>query len=138
MVENEIVLKLGILPNEEELEHIDSYFCSLVDKCFSLNCIQDIFPNITKQKEASGFLAVKNTDISKRQLKIYFFRAEEPFEVTWAGNPNKPLSEDQNAIALSPRKSFEKWVEIKHGYSKPWSLYDEYVALKIKDALLDV
>lgn len=49
---------------------------------------------------------------------VIWFRKESVHEVNWAGDPSKAIEKDKGG--LSPRKSFERWVETVKHHSKPW------------------
>ena len=84
----------------------------------------------------AGMLAIP---ISRRPRDyLIFLRKEEPYEVNWAGNPEKPVELGPNGSRLTPRKSFETWSELRRGYSAPWSLSDRAIATQIKNTLLEV
>ena len=58
---------------------------------------------------------------------ICWFCGEWTHTVTWAGNPDKTVTvpmtggrADPGQLRLSPRRSFEAWVETVHGRSRPW------------------
>lgn len=84
----------------------------------------------------AGMLAIP---ISRRPRDyLIFLRREEPYEVNWAGNPEKPVELGPNGSRLTPRKSFETWMELRRGYSAPWSISDRNIATQIKNTLLEV
>ena len=49
-----------------------------------------------------------------------WFRKEQLLTVTWAGDPTKPMV-DNDPLELSPRRSFAAWSEIVRGTALPWS-----------------
>ncbi len=67
---------------------------------------------------ASGVLRVGTLD----DRWGLWFRPEQRQVVEWGGDPsNKRLAAAEGAdVAMSPRKSFEKWQEVMHGHSAPW------------------
>lgn len=69
-------------------------------------------------------------------LRLYWFRIEEAREVAWAGNPDKPQAEDTAIPTLAPRRSFERWVEIRRGVSRPWSNESRMHCACLRSALL--
>ncbi len=84
----------------------------------------------------AGLLAIP---ISRRPRDyLIFLRKEEPYQVNWAGNPEKPVELGPNGSRLTPRKSFETWSELRRGYSAPWSYHDRAIATQIKNTLLEV
>jgi two-component system, chemotaxis family, sensor kinase Cph1 len=38
---------------------------------------------------------------------------------------------------LSPRRSFDKWIEVKTGYSRPWTIKEKITTGKFRSTLLD-
>jgi light-regulated signal transduction histidine kinase (bacteriophytochrome) len=64
------------------------------------------------------------------------FRKELVQEVQWGGNPNKPIEFNQGRIGVAPRRSFEKWVEKRRGYSSPWLAEDRLAAKRLRQLLI--
>lgn len=62
--------------------------------------------------------------------RCYWFRDETIEAYAWAGNPNKPVIEDAGALMLSPRRSFEKWIEERRGYAKSFNSFEHSSAMK--------
>jgi len=69
-------------------------------------------------------------------VSLYLLRPEEAREIAWAGNPEKPLEATPDGQRLSPRHSFDKWVEIRHGYSRPWGEGSLFAAQQLREQLL--
>lgn len=67
---------------------------------------------------------------------VYLFRPEEAGEVAWAGNPNKPLESTPGGQKLSPRSSFEKWVQVRSGQSRPWGEDERFAADQLREQLV--
>lgn len=76
---------------------------------------------------AAGILA---TPISSNMRNcIVWLRGEKLRTVKWAGQAAKAVSKDQHGkIMLSPRQSFETWVEIWRNRSVAWTLVEEGIA----------
>jgi signal transduction histidine kinase/DNA-binding response OmpR family regulator len=55
--------------------------------------------------------------------------------VTWAGNPDKAVSTDEQG-GLRPRVSFEAWRETVRGHSRPWSELEVESARFLREQLL--
>ena len=71
-------------------------------------------------------------------ITIILIRPEEAGEVAWAGNPQKPVEvSDGGGMKLSPRQSFEKWVQVRRGLAKTWTEDDVFVLGLLKDLLAD-
>lgn len=69
-------------------------------------------------------------------VNLYLLRPEEAGEIAWAGNPEKPMESTPDGLQLSPRHSFEKWVEVRHGYSRAWDEDTLFAARQLRDQLM--
>jgi chemotaxis family two-component system sensor kinase Cph1 len=78
----------------------------------------------------SGALAIKSWSSKHGWLRFYWFRLSETQEIAWAGNPDKPA--EPHGHTLGPRRSFEKWLEVRHGYSREWTAADRLSALRVR------
>ena len=58
-------------------------------------------------------------------MSLAWFRGERTRRVRWGGNPSAPVSIDENGV-VSPRKSFELYLQTIAGQSLPWE--PEFVA----------
>ncbi len=80
---------------------------------------------------ASGVLAVflGGTDM------LLWFRPEEPHLVSWGGNPYKAM---ETGATLLPRRSFDRWVDTKHGHARPWLAWELEIAESLRHGITDV
>jgi light-regulated signal transduction histidine kinase (bacteriophytochrome) len=67
---------------------------------------------------------------------VLWFRGEQVEKIRWAGNPH--TANDRAAGDLTPRASFQEWVETVRGRSRRWSLAETEAAGRLRQALLDV
>ncbi|MFZ4262017.1 sensor histidine kinase [Sphingobacterium sp. HJSM2_6] len=74
-----------------------------------------------------------------RDLSIVWFRKELIFKRKWAGNPTKLYSHRVGSTqsSISPRKSFELWVEDVQGKAIPWNERQTYFLTRIKHIVLN-
>ncbi len=86
---------------------------------------------------ASGLMAVP---VSRNfQNLIVWFRPEQPKTVAWAGNPHEtPVVSGPNGPRLTPRASFERWVEEVRGTSSPWLAVEREAALSLRVMVLEL
>lgn len=84
---------------------------------------------------ASGVLAVRLAH--DRPDWLIWLRKEQLHSVTWAGDPRKPMVDD-NPLELSPRRSFAAWTEMVRGTALPWSAAELALARAIGHALVDI
>lgn len=136
-VNNDVVIS-GDGPDLEGMSLVDGWF---VGECKDFIAITDhlesLFPGQASiLTAASGMIAIKARSPRSGWVRFYWFRRGAPQEVAWAGNPDKPVVENAGAVMLSPRRSFEKWIEIKTGFSRAWSSEEKLIAAKIRGTLL--
>ncbi|MBF0470168.1 MAG: GAF domain-containing protein [Gammaproteobacteria bacterium] len=138
MAYHDDVVIVGEAPDLQEMSEIDDWFLNRQES--SLVTIDNLSSEFelsqTLLARTSGLLAIRARSPRSGWVRIYWFRQEEIQEVPWAGNPNKPFAEDASATTLSPRRSFEKWIEIRRGYSRPWSHEDRLTAGRFRNTLL--
>ncbi|WP_128547059.1 ATP-binding protein [Larkinella soli] len=99
-------------------------------------------PNLIPEAEAfaatgAGLLAI----VLSRELNEYllWFKPEQVQEVTWAGNPEKPVTvSDDGRPHLSPRKSFTAWTQMVRNTAEPWSEAEMAAAVKLREDILQV
>ncbi len=86
---------------------------------------------------ASGVLAVSFSRL-QRDL-IIWFRPETLQKVNWAGNPDeKPVVAGPNGARLTPRGSFELFVESVHQKALPWSDVEIDAALRLRMLIMEL
>jgi signal transduction histidine kinase len=69
---------------------------------------------------------------------VLWFRPEVIRNVTWAGNPSKPVEFGPDGEFLTPRKSFAAWKESVHLHSLPWLGPEIDAAHQLRLSLLEV
>ena len=136
-VGNDVVIT-GAGPDLERMAVLDHWF---MNECREMVVVTDhlenIFPNqLLLLAVVSGMVAIKARSVRSGWIRFYWFRPAQQQEVAWAGNPNKPVVEKDGAVVLSPRRSFEKWIEVKAGYSRPWGTEEKMTAAKFRNTLL--
>ena len=136
-VMNDVVI-VGNGPDLDGMGIIDAWF---MDECpetlFATDRLAELFYDYPQLlAAASGMVAIKASSRRSGWVRFYWFRPAEPQEVAWAGNPNKAEAAVAGALALSPRSSFERWVEMRTDYARAWSNEDTMVASKYRNNLL--
>ncbi|RYD35719.1 MAG: GAF domain-containing protein [Verrucomicrobiaceae bacterium] len=109
---------LGAAPDEKHLpDLLDWLRTQEMTPVFSTDALSGVFPPAAAyQGCGSGLLAVRLSPVEFQC--VLFFRPEVITEITWAGNPRKPVIPGR---MLSPRRSFDAWVETVRGQSLPWT-----------------
>ncbi len=105
---------------------------------FATDHLPELFPPARSYAQrASGLLSVRVKHFGNVGERLFlWWRPEQPQTVTWAGDPRKSALSDQGQQRLSPRASFEHWVETMTGCSEPWSTSDMLRARKFRSLLL--
>jgi light-regulated signal transduction histidine kinase (bacteriophytochrome) len=85
--------------------------------------------------EVAGTLAFRVNARAKGEFRLYLTRPEYIHEVAWGGNPEKPIEYGGGKNDISPRRSFDKWVEKRKGYCRSWSRTDFLLGLSLRNFL---
>ena len=87
---------------------------------------------------SENIAGVMGIDASGRggPLRVFLSRREHIHEVAWGGNPDKPMEAMGGPLPIAPRRSFEKWVEKRFGYCRPWNAEERHLALALRVLLL--
>ncbi len=134
---NDVVIA-GEGPDLDGMAVLDDWFLNACkDTVVLTDHLEDLFPGrLELLAAASGMAAIKARSSRSGWVRFYWFRPAQPRTVVWAGNPDKPMVEDAGAVILSPRRSFERWIETKSGFSRPWSFEEKMTAGKFRTTLL--
>ncbi|WP_454801733.1 ATP-binding protein [Mucilaginibacter phyllosphaerae] len=117
------LIKLGVTPTDSQITGLTSWLKNNIADTFyyTSNLVSD-YPDAAMFRDmASGIMAT----VLSREFGEYviWFKPEQVSTITWAGNPEKPVTIDTTSgIAhISPRNSFEEWSQTVTGTSKNWS-----------------
>ncbi|KAA9346694.1 ATP-binding protein [Larkinella humicola] len=130
---------MGKTPTESAVAGITNWLKTQeFDTVFETDRLPELYPPAESFREvASGVLAIA---LSK-ELDEYllWFKPEQVRQVTWAGNPDKPVTVSENGRQhLHPRKSFEAWSQTVRNTSEPWRDAELAVAIKLREDVLQV
>lgn len=127
----------GDTPDEAQMLALVSWLgANSHGEVFHTECLSEVYPAAEDFKHsASGLLAVAVSRIHNHYLM--WFRPEITRAIEWAGNPYEKLGRD-GPVQLSPRTSFEAWLEIVHGRSAPWRAGEIEMAAEFRAALLGI
>jgi len=131
--------QLGRTPNEQEVIALTDWLKTVdSDSVWYTNKLVDQYPPALEfANVASGLLAV--TLSHELDEYVLWFRPEQVQQVTWAGNPEKPVTVDAGGQRrISPRESFAAWVEIVRATADEWSETDVTSALKLREDVLQI
>jgi len=80
----------------------------------------------------AGFMAIPLSSAPRDYLVL--FRGEQIRDIRWAGDPAKPVTADER---ISPRKSFEAFLQTVRGHSAPFTARERRSAEAIRMALIE-
>lgn len=80
-------------------------------------------------------VSVRAKQLNSALVNLYLFRPEEAGEIAWAGNPNKPVEQTAEGQRLSPRSSFDKWVEVRNGHSRAWNEDARFIGQQMRELM---
>jgi chemotaxis family two-component system sensor kinase Cph1 len=131
------VLTTGEVPSSPELRALLSWVEEQPSsEIYSTASIATANPQLQSlTPTASGVVAAKLS--TNRPDYLMWFRREQLDTVTWAGNPAKPMIND-DPRELSPRRSFAAWTEIVRGTAVRWSEAELALAGAFAGALIDI
>lgn len=115
---------IGSTPTPTELNKLQEWLQDQMEMDFfeTDNLIQ-LYPAAAAYLDkAAGLVAIRTT--ATAAAFICWFRKETIQNISWGGNPEKPLM-DTNLDRLNPRNSFAEWKEKRRGYSNPWETYEQ-------------
>jgi light-regulated signal transduction histidine kinase (bacteriophytochrome) len=69
---------------------------------------------------------------------VMWFRPEYVRTVMWPGDPHKPVTVGPMGDRLTPRKSFELWVETVRGTSEPWTQLELDAARRLRTSMTEL
>lgn len=126
----------GTVADEKFLSELSEWLSENMEmQVYETNELPLVYPDALRYKDiASGILAC----VLSKELKEYiiWFRPEVIKSVKWAGNPEKPAIADSNGLlTITPRKSFEVWVETVQFSCVPWEQEDLKSALLVREEI---
>ena len=134
----------GSTPSEEQLDALADWvnqrpeFSSMTRPVFATDMLSREYPEGAGISDvASGVIAVQVSRL-RRDL-IIWFRPETMQTVKWAGHPDdKPLVPGPNGMRLTPRRSFELFVESVRNRALPWTMLEIDAALRLRLLIMDL
>lgn len=130
---------LGVTPPREQVQALREWLDTHADGdvLHTAALAQEYAPAAAFTAQASGLLAVRLSQ--SRHDYVMWFRPEELQTVTWGGDPNKPVEvAPDGSERLTPRRSFEAWMETVRGRSRPWQAEELAAARALRRAIMAV
>jgi light-regulated signal transduction histidine kinase (bacteriophytochrome) len=140
LVQDNDFVSLGATPPADTLAALESWLAAQAEPVVLSHGFAATDPALAAAlAPLAGVAAIRlhaSRQTRHKGLRLYWFRREEIQEIVWAGNPDKPLAEDSLAPQLAPRRSFERWVELRQGVCRPWNNQDRLHCMHLRNALL--
>ncbi len=129
---------IGNTPSEEDFQTIVRFLnTAAASRVYATDNLVARLPSIAHAVDSSaGILAIPISRLPRDYIVL--FRTEVVQQVTWAGNPHKPVDVGSYGARLTPRKSFEVWKEDVANRSASWSQTAIRSAEAIRVTLLEV
>lgn len=124
--------------NEETLLRLTRYLnAQAPGKVIAINALDDAISGYdTDAQRIAGVLAVP---ISKSPRDyLLFFRHAQTQTIKWAGNPEKAVTHGPNGARLSPRASFDVWMQTHNNRCHEWSEQNVSDAESLRVTLLEI
>lgn len=110
----------GLVPSDAELLALFTFLADAYpNQTFDTENLFGIYP---AAKDISKYAAgvIYHSMVSGENDGILWLRQEKIETINWAGNPDKAVLPNEDGVRLTPRKSFELWMEIVKDKSSPW------------------
>lgn len=133
------IYMIGETPVQEDILDIAKWLKEHTkNQLFQTNYLSSFYPKAAAYKDiASGLLSCAIS----RELNeyIFWFKKELPQVIQWAGNPNKPVElNNEGILSLSPRRSFEVFVQEVEGVSANWNSNEIAISMKLREELVHI
>lgn len=122
---------LGNTPSREQMGELVRWLTATMDgPAYATDALPAAYPPAHEFKDdVCGLLAAA---VSKAQgLFLMWFRPERVHEVSWGGDPRKPV--EVEGERLTPRKSFAMWKETVRLRARPWAAWEIDAATEMRN-----
>jgi light-regulated signal transduction histidine kinase (bacteriophytochrome) len=131
--------RLGKTPDEAAVRSLADWLHTSDTETFvETSQLPVVYPPAEAYRDVgAGMLAI----VLSKELNEYliWFKSERIQQVTWAGNPDKPMTVSEDGqVRLSPRKSFQAWTQLVRNTSDPWSETEVAAVVKLREDILQV
>ena len=131
---NNKLYKNGITPADEPLISLFHFLAdNFKTQGLVTHCLSDHYPEgHAISQQAAGIIYHA---LSGNSDGIIWMRQEKVETINWGGNPDKAMLPNEDGLRLSPRKSFELWMQVVKYQSAPWRKSEINVASGFSYAL---
>ena len=128
----------GAAPNEEEFRAVLPQINGAASsRILATDALQERVPKAARFADrAAGALIIPVSRTPRDYLVLW--RRPLTRTVTWAGNPEKPVTQGPNGIRLTPRESFAAWQETVEGRGEEWTEAEIKMGENLRVTLLEI
>ena len=131
-------IHVGETPTEDQQAKIEEWLRIQPEQnVFQTDSLPALNPELKTELGALCGLMVAPLD-SKNESYIAWFRSGITKTIKWAGSPEKLVKDEQGRLSISPRESFQTWVEIFRGKSNPWTQLEIDAAHALSLSVIEV
>jgi chemotaxis family two-component system sensor kinase Cph1 len=126
----------GSVPPPAVVSAVADWARDVDDDIASSECLSRALPHLDLDAQLAAGALVLNLPDGQHAI---WFRKEVLRSVDWGGDPyNKAIDvREDDHLRLSPRKSFDRWREIVHRRSEPWSASEIESAASLRRQLVE-
>lgn len=138
IIEDKQLHRYGNCPEPEDIRALHKWLQERGEPVFASHHLSSVYPPAAQyQQVASGVLALSLP--KPVENGVLWFRPEAKENISWSGDPRKPLDlENSDAgLRLRPRTSFEIWKVEMAGISVKWSHGDLFAANDLRRSALE-
>lgn len=129
---------IGQTPTREEFVGVARFLnTTAASRIYDTDSLSKSYPKAVDFADRTSGIMVLPVSRAPRDY-IVLCRREVASMVSWAGNPEKPVTSGQYGTRLTPRKSFEAWQEIVRHACSPWTKGERRAAEALRITLLEV
>lgn len=136
--------RVGTTPDEAELDALAEWlnarpeFESPMRPIYQTDALHRDWPEGERMREVAAGVLAMPLSRARRNLMIWF-RPEVLQDVRWGGNPHdKPVVPGPHGPRLTPRASFELFVESVRGRSAPWLPVEVDAAVRLRLLVMEL
>jgi two-component system, chemotaxis family, sensor kinase Cph1 len=129
------IVTTGNAPARDEITRLAALLESRNDREIRSNAVQTDLPGLSLQP-AGGVLGI-NFNPSANGW-VFWFRPEMEQTITWGGDPRKNVTSGPLGTRLTPRGSFDAYIETVRGTAEEWSAADLAVSERLRESLAEV
>ncbi|UWR23315.1 HWE histidine kinase domain-containing protein [Sulfitobacter sp. S190] len=127
----------GSAPSHDAIAGISRYDDTQEDVILGIeNLTQSDLVNGAELGASAGALLIRAT--AAYPMQLMFFRDEKIRSLNWAGKPEKKLDAGPLGPRITPRGSFDAYVESQRGFGNPWTASELAAAREIQILLTQI